>query len=110
MINETFEQGVRREVHEETGVWVTVDRLTGLYQNMTLGVVALVFRCAPDTGSPTTTDESAEVRWLAPAAACALMTPAYAARVTDAFDTTTRTRAHDGLNLVTSVRGGSAST
>lgn len=27
-IGETFEDGVRREVHEETGLWVRVDRLT----------------------------------------------------------------------------------
>jgi hypothetical protein len=38
----TFEESVRREVHEETGVWVKVDRLTGVYKNMTHGIVTLV--------------------------------------------------------------------
>ncbi|WP_246122399.1 NUDIX domain-containing protein [Pseudonocardia cypriaca] len=43
-LGDTFEEGVRREVVEETGVEVTVDHLSGVYKNMTRGVVALVFR------------------------------------------------------------------
>jgi 8-oxo-dGTP diphosphatase len=47
-LNETFEDGVRREVREETGVDVEVERLTGVYKNMPRGIVAaLVFRCRP---------------------------------------------------------------
>lgn len=44
-LNETFEQGVIREVHEETGLRVGVDELSGIYKNMNRGIVALVFRC-----------------------------------------------------------------
>jgi 8-oxo-dGTP diphosphatase len=32
--NETFEDGVVREVHEETAVHVEVERLTGVYKHM----------------------------------------------------------------------------
>lgn len=99
-IDETFAEGVRREVHEETGVWVKVERLTGVYQNMTRGVVALVFRCTPEAGTVTVTDESREVRWMTPNEVHDAMTPAYAVRVHDAFDGQgVRVRAHDGTNL-----------
>jgi 8-oxo-dGTP diphosphatase len=39
--DETFEEGVVREVAEETGITVGVERLTGVYKNMTRGIVAL---------------------------------------------------------------------
>lgn len=55
---ETFDEGVRREVAEETGVQVEVERLTGVYKNLTRGIVALVFRCRPAAGEATVTDES----------------------------------------------------
>ncbi len=46
-LDETPEAGVAREVMEETGIHVEVDKLTGVYKNMTRGVVALVFRASP---------------------------------------------------------------
>src|ERR1044072_178082 len=63
-LGETFEEGVKREVLEETGVHVNVDRLTGVYKNMNHGIVALVFRCSWASGSTDTTNEAASVRWL----------------------------------------------
>jgi 8-oxo-dGTP diphosphatase len=99
-LDETFEEGVRREVHEETGVWVEVERLTGVYKNMTRGIVALVFRCAPEEGSLTITDESREVRWMAIGEVGDVMAPAYSVRVTDAFVESVQTRAHDGAELL----------
>jgi 8-oxo-dGTP diphosphatase len=99
-LDETFEEGVRREVQEETGVLVRVDRLTGVYKNMTRGIVALVFRCTPEAGSTTVTDEAREVRWMTTSEVCDAMTPAYAVRITDAFADGITTRAHDGTRLV----------
>jgi ADP-ribose pyrophosphatase YjhB (NUDIX family) len=99
-LDETFEEGVRREVHEETGVWVTVERLTGVYKNMRRGIVALVFRCTPEAGNITTTDESREVRWMTSGEIPEAMAPAYAVRVHDAFRDVTSTRIHDGVNVV----------
>jgi len=101
-IGESFEAGVRREVVEETGYRVSVDRLTGVYKNMNRAVVALVFRCTPlDEARRTTDDEAASIRWVDSAEAASLMDPAYAIRVTDALlDGPPVTRAHDGVRLI----------
>ena len=56
-----------REVEEETGYVVTPGRLTGVYKNMALGIVALVFRCRPTAGAAHTSRESRAVRWVEPA-------------------------------------------
>jgi 8-oxo-dGTP diphosphatase len=98
-LNETFEQGVRREVLEETGVTVTVDRLTGVYKNMNRGIVALVFRCYADNGPRRATGEAAEVRWMDCNEIVDSMDPAYAIRALDAFEGKPRVRAHDGVDL-----------
>lgn len=99
-LGETFEQGVRREVAEETGVDVHVDRLTGAYKNLTRGVVALVFRCTAINGEAEATDEAQRVRWLTPSEVEQLMTPAYAVRVLDALGDGAASRAHDGVQLI----------
>ena len=100
-LGESFEQGVAREVFEETGVRVSVDRLTGVYKNMTRGVVALVFRCSPGSEPARPSDEATSVRWLEPEAVTELMNPAYAVRIADALsDGPSVTRAHDGVHLV----------
>ncbi|MCA1707812.1 MAG: NUDIX domain-containing protein [Actinobacteria bacterium] len=98
--DETFEQGVCREVTEETGAQVAVERLTGLYKNVKAGVVATVFRCRPLTEPAAETTEAAEVAWLDPADVPHLMTPAFAARVLDAFEATPQVRTHDGTRLL----------
>ncbi|MGO1050083.1 NUDIX hydrolase [Crossiella sp. CA198] len=98
--NETFEQGVRREVHEETGIAIRVERLTGVYKNMTRDIVALVFRCTPESTEPVATEEATEVRWMTLDQVDEAMTPAYAVRVTDAFESAPQTRAHDGVQIL----------
>jgi ADP-ribose pyrophosphatase YjhB (NUDIX family) len=62
---ETIEDGVVREVREETGVEVEVQHLTGVYQNLPRQVIALVFRCRPagEAVAPETA-ESSQVRWV----------------------------------------------
>lgn len=99
-LGETFEEGVVREVAEETGILVAVERLTGVYKNMTRGIVALVYRCHPTEGATQATEESSQVRWVPLNQIPHLMTQAYAIRVQDAFDTTPASRAHDGRALV----------
>ncbi|ALE86293.1 NUDIX hydrolase [Pseudonocardia sp. HH130629-09] len=94
--DETFEQGVVREIAEETGVTVAVDHLSGVYKNMTIGVVAIVYRCHFLSGEPTTTAESQRVEWLTVDEVEDRMMPAYAVRVLDALTTEPCSRAHDG--------------
>ncbi|MGH3849642.1 MAG: NUDIX hydrolase, partial [Pseudonocardiaceae bacterium] len=85
---------------EETGVNVRVERLTGVYKNLTVGVVALVFRCIPLGDPDPASAEAVTVRWADLAEIPNLMDPAYTIRVTDAFGDSTATRAHDGVQLV----------
>lgn len=98
-LDETFEEGVRREVREETGVDVDVERLTGVYKNMSRGVVALVFRCRPFGAAVASTDEAKRIDWLTVDEITSSMTEAYAVRVTDALADRPQTRAHDGVVL-----------
>lgn len=61
---ESIPDGVRREIREEIGLDVAPERLTGIYQNLTLGVVALVFRCRLLGGTPRTSAETTDWRWV----------------------------------------------
>ncbi len=99
-LDETFEDGVRREVVEETGVQVEVERLSGVYKNLTRGIVALVFRCHPIGGDASATDESRRVAWFTEDEVRQHMAPAYAIRVLDALGEGAAARAHDGTHLV----------
>jgi 8-oxo-dGTP diphosphatase len=100
-LEETVEDGVRREVLEETGLVVEVERLTGVYKNMTRGIVALVFRCRVAGGALGLSDEVRECRWLTPDELHAAMSEAYAVRLLDALETgPPHVRAHDGTTLL----------
>ena len=98
--DETFEDGVIREVAEETGLTVEVERLTGVYKNMSRGIVALVYRCHPVAGIAAPTTESVAVDWLTPEQVVERMAPAYAVRVLDALATEPASRAHDGVTVL----------
>jgi ADP-ribose pyrophosphatase YjhB (NUDIX family) len=74
---ETFEEGVLREITEETGAQVEIEHLSGLYKNVKAGIIANVFRCRPLTEPATETAEAAEVAWLNPADVPHLMTPTF---------------------------------
>ncbi|SPM30518.1 NUDIX hydrolase [Mycobacterium terramassiliense] len=99
-LHESFEDGVRREVLEETGLDVTVERLSGVYKNLTHGIVALVYRCRPAEGITHPTAEAREVRWMTRGEVQSAMSPAFAVRVLDAFDESVHSRAHDGVSVV----------
>ena len=99
-LEESFEAGVRREVLEETGLEVTVERLTGVYKNLAHGIVALVYLCRPSSGEPRPTDEAREIRWMTREEVQSAMTPAFGVRVSDAFEEHAQSRAHDGVFLV----------
>jgi 8-oxo-dGTP diphosphatase len=96
-LGETPQDGVIREVYEETGVKVRPVRLTGVYKNMRLGVVSLAFACQVTGGHEHPSSEAASIAWLSPADAVAWMPPARAVRVTDALRSDGPfVRVHDG--------------
>jgi 8-oxo-dGTP diphosphatase len=98
-LNETFEDGVIREVFEETGVEIEVERLSGVYKNLKRGIVALVFRCHPLQGVGHSTTESSVTAWLKLGEAQPLMSEAYFVRVEDAFAKEVPFRNHNGFYL-----------
>jgi 8-oxo-dGTP diphosphatase len=100
-LDESIEDGVRREVQEETGVTVEPIRLTGVYKNMKLGVVALVFRTQLVNGTPHPTEESAAVDWWTADRVAAEMNETFAARILDALadSPAPAVRYHDGVRL-----------
>ncbi|MEV6667915.1 NUDIX hydrolase [Streptomyces nigra] len=100
-LDEAPEAGVAREVLEETGIHVEVDELTGVYKNMTRGIVALVFRCKPSGGTERTSSESTAVSWLTPSEVTERMSEAFAIRLLDALDGNgPHVRSHDGKHLI----------
>lgn len=105
-LDETIEDGLTREVKEETGLTVKIDRLSGVYKNMTRGIVALVFRCHAVNGNVQHTPEASEVAWLTPDEVRERMTEAFAVRLLDAIGATTHgptLRSHDGTKLLASI-------
>jgi len=100
--HESIHDGVRREVLEETGIHIEPQHLTGVYKNIPLGVVALVFRARYVEGMPRPTSESTAVEWWAPEQVIEGMLEAFAVRITDALDFRDHAavRQHDGTNLI----------
>src|SRR5262249_16194697 len=101
-LEETFADGVRREVREETGLDVEPEALTGVYKNMTRGIVALAFRCRVAGGSLTTNAEADDFRWATPTEVTGLTSEVFSYRILDAFrdDPIPAIREHDGVNLI----------
>ncbi|ABD13053.1 NUDIX hydrolase [Frankia sp. CcI156] len=102
---ETLHTGLRREVEEETGAVVEPVRLTGVYLNMPLGVVAMVFLCHHPTGViASDTAEATEVSWLSIDEVRTRFVPAFAIRVADAVAGRLEPfiRTHDGVSVLPS--------
>ena len=88
-------------LYEETGLHVEPDTLTGVYKNLTRGIVALVFRCRAIGGATQPTAEADAFCWLRRHELPDLVAPAYAVRLTDAIDYAgyPAVRAHDGIHV-----------
>jgi 8-oxo-dGTP diphosphatase len=100
-LDETIDEGLRREIEEEAGVTVRVDALTGVYKNMSRGIVNLVFRCTALTEPTSSTAEALTVTWVPIRDVENLMDSAYSVRVVDALsDAVVSVRAHDGVRVV----------
>lgn len=100
-LGETITAGLTREIAEETGLDVKPIRQTGVYNNISRGIIALVFRCQATGGQLRTNDEATAFRWATPDEIPELMTEAYAIRVLDAYrDDGPHIRDHDGTQLL----------
>ena len=84
-IGESVEEGVCREVREETGLVVEVDHLVGVYSKPQKQEVVLTFLCRTLGGTPVSTEESRECRYFSPATIPVNTLPKHRQRVTDAL-------------------------
>jgi 8-oxo-dGTP diphosphatase len=101
-LGETIEEGLRREVREETGLEVESGSLSGVYKNMPRGIVALVFRCKVVGGDPTVTEEAAAFRWADEQEISQLVSEVYAVRLRDGLhgQAAAAVRHHDGSRVL----------
>jgi 8-oxo-dGTP diphosphatase len=83
---ESMLAGLAREVREEAGVEIEIDRLIGIYVDVDPHRTALLFRGSWLAGDPTPSDETPECAWFAADDARARV-PAgpYALQLEDAF-------------------------
>ncbi|GHO67464.1 hypothetical protein KSC_063560 [Ktedonobacter sp. SOSP1-52] len=82
-LGETLEQTVSREVLEETGLQVAIERLVGVYSKPQKQEVVLSFLCRITGGELTTTLESRECRFFSPDAIPANTLPKHRQRIED---------------------------
>jgi len=97
---EPLESGVRREILEETGIEVDVERLTGVYKHLNLDVVALVYLCTPTGGIAMPTSEALEVAWLTLEEVRNRFSKVFSLRVEDSLSGETWSRNHDGISFL----------
>ena len=101
-LTETIRDGLRREIHEETGLDIEPDALTGVYKNMPRGIIALVFRCKITGGHLAANDEVTGFHWADQADIRQFTSEAYAIRLLDALreGAAPAIREHDGTELL----------
>ncbi|RAQ94814.1 NUDIX domain-containing protein [Thermogemmatispora tikiterensis] len=84
-LGETVEEAMRREVREETGLEVVVERLVGVYSKPQKQEVVLTFRCRVVGGVLTPTEEARDCRYFPPQALPANTLPKHRQRIEDAL-------------------------
>lgn len=82
-LGETVEEGICREVREETGLEVEVDHLVGVYSKPQKQEIVLTFLCRALGGVLTTTEESRECRYFSPDAIPVNTLPKHKERIMD---------------------------
>jgi 8-oxo-dGTP diphosphatase len=84
-VGETVDEALRREVREETGLEVKVERLVGIYSKPQKQEVVLTFLCRVIGGTLQSTEETRESRYFAPDALPRNTLPKHRQRIEDAL-------------------------
>ena len=86
-LGETVEQGLAREVREEIGASITIERLLGVYSKTRKNEVVLAFLChlTDDSPAPGLSDEVSEVAWFLPNGFPVDLLPKHRQRLEDAL-------------------------
>ena len=84
-LGETVDEALRREVFEETGLEVEIERLVGVYSKPQKHEVVLTFSCHAIGGTPQETEETRECRYFAPDNLPSNTLPKHRQRVEDAL-------------------------
>jgi 8-oxo-dGTP diphosphatase len=84
-IGETVEEAICREVREETGLEVQVERLVGIYSKPQKQEVVLTFRCKVIGGALQATEESRACAYFSPDALPRNTLPKHRERILDAL-------------------------
>src|SRR5437588_10614725 len=84
-VGETVDEALCREVREETGLEIEVERLVGVYSKPQKQEVVLTFRCHITGGTLQATEEIRESRYFAPDALPKNTLPKHRQRIQDAL-------------------------
>ena len=71
---ESFEEALRREIREESGVEVEIERFVSICKNLGSDIVNIDFVCRYVSGELTTSEESTQVIWATPEEALEMIT------------------------------------
>ncbi|GHO45605.1 hypothetical protein KSX_37680 [Ktedonospora formicarum] len=104
-LGETLEVTVRREVLEETGLQVEVERLVGVYSKPQKQEIVLSFLCRITGGQLTSTAESRECRFFSPDALPSNTLPKHRQRISDALLNKERALIRDQLTTSSQDQG-----
>ncbi len=85
--DETLEEGLAREVREEIGCTIEIERLVGVYSKPRKREVVMTFLChlTQESAEPGTSDEVSKVAWFLPAEFPANLLPKHRQRIDDAL-------------------------
>jgi ADP-ribose pyrophosphatase YjhB (NUDIX family) len=110
--DEELEAGLIREIREESGLTIAPRRLSGVYKNVRLHSLALVFVCEAVCGQMTLrTDETADAGWYSRSQALTMCDHMFGIRIVDALDggPTPMIRTHDGIQVLKTILDSSVS-